>query len=47
MNKVAGVLIGLALGWVAEQATKDVLRKAGVNPKAARVAGAVVGAIVS
>ena len=47
MNKVAGIAAGLIVGWVVEQATKDILHRVGVDPRAARVAGAIAGALLS
>lgn len=47
VNKLVGIAIGLALGLVAEKITEDMLASAGVDPRIVRVAGAIVGAVVS
>lgn len=47
MNKLVGIAIGLAVGFVAEKITEEALASAGVDPRIVRVAGAVVGAVVS
>jgi hypothetical protein len=47
VNKIIGIAIGLAVGYVAEKITEDALGRLGVDPRVVRVAGGVVGAIVS
>ena len=47
MNKVLGAVLGLAAGYLVEKITEDAARKAGLNPRAVRVVGAVVGTLVS
>lgn len=47
MNKLIGIAIGLVVGFVAEKITEEALARAGFDPRIVRVAGAVVGAVVS
>jgi hypothetical protein len=46
-RKIVGALIGLAVGWLAEEAAKEILADLGVPPGPARVVGAVIGAAVA
>jgi hypothetical protein len=46
MGTIAKVAVGVALGWLVEQVAADLLRQVGVPPHTAKVAGAVVGALV-
>lgn len=47
MNKIIGIAIGALIGWVIEQAAQEILEDMGVPDHTAKVAGAVVGAIVA
>lgn len=47
MNKIIGAAIGAFIGWIIEQAGQDMLEELGVPEHTAKVAGAVVGAIVA
>ncbi len=38
--------IGLAIGWVVDQAAAELLRELGAPPHTAKAVGAVVGALV-
>lgn len=46
-KKIIGAIIGAFLGWLAEDLVAGLLRAAGMSPKAARIGGAVVGALVA
>jgi hypothetical protein len=46
MDKIVKIAFGLAVGWVVEQLAAGALREIGVPAHTAKVAGAVVGAIV-
>lgn len=47
MNKIIGIAVGAFIGWIIEQAAQDMLQEMGVPEHTAKVAGAVVGAIVA
>lgn len=47
MNKLIGAALGLAAGYVVEKMTENLATRVGFNPRAVRIAGVVVGALLS